>query len=144
MMEVASERADARRTKQQAKDAQALHLPPVALSEKAGALKFKHKAPGQIVCGTPPAHARTAADDLPPKPWSVASARKTPPASANTAGALGDGGDAQAQAASEARITVDGEAGKCKRVTAERYVDCYLNGGKVIRGNSRARFFCSC
>ena len=139
MMDVASARADARIAKQEEKEAQKVNLPTVA-PEKPGPLKFKRSAPGQIVCGVPPP---VAADDPLPltKPSSSRGSTPNPrKMSANSRGSqAGQRSTSRVTTENEEEVdaapksTVDGEVGKWRRVTAERYVDTYLNGGKVAR-----------
>jgi len=141
MMDVASARADARIAKQQEKEAQKVNLPSV-VSEKPSPLKFKRSAPGQIVCGVPPPPAQVGAEDPLPltKPsmsrGSTPNPRKTSANSRDSRSGQRSGSRVPSEPEGEVdpapKSTVDGEVGKWRRVTAERYVDTYLNGGKVI------------
>jgi hypothetical protein len=111
--------------------------------EEMGPLKFRRGPMGSLICGKPPE----------PKPAVVSAPSKNLPSSSSTAekSATGSGrrpsehpnvGNRGGGARKSMVVVVseehtgkpaaglDGEPGQWRRMTAERYVDCYLNGGK--------------
>jgi len=142
LIELSGERESQRQEKKKAREAsRAAESSRAAASAGLEPLRCKPGAAGKIVCGVAPL---PPASPLPPvldgaKKGATprgggkangASAAERHKSRALDEAALGAGAGKVDSEGIEAVSTVDGQAGKWRRVTAERYVDCYLNGGK--------------
>jgi len=134
LMALTREREERRLAKAQEREAEkAAAEENVKKKDDLGPLKFRKGPMGSLICGKPPEpqNVPIAVPSSSPSPQERASMNATAVSVAATRPkARGGGAGAAEEHAVKLAAGLDGEPGQWRRVTAERYVDCYLNGGK--------------
>ena len=128
-LQIAAERSSVRLKKQN--DREEAERNKVVVKESLPGLKFNTAVPGRIQCGMPPepnmVHAAAKPTQLEQKPARIEEKRRERRDSDKV---LSGAAAPPEEELHEVVPSVDGQKGKWKRITAERYIDCYLNGGK--------------